>query len=147
MRAALWIAVLLAAFVLAWRIQERWAAERRDERDAAYGVASESEDGFGRVVVGEPSGAAPIVVTPPPAARPASGAAPVPTSAGADRLRHHVVQSGESLSKICAAYYGTARKDVVEAVARANGLSSPETVRAGQRLVLPPLTELKSAPR
>lgn len=148
MRAALWIAVLLAAFVLAWRIQDRWAAERRDERDAAYGIrsGSASDDGFGHVVVGEPSGAAPIVVTPPPAApRPANGAAPAPS--GADRLRHHVVQSGESLSKICSAYYGTARKDVVDAVARANGLSSPETVRAGQRLVLPPLAELRSPPR
>jgi nucleoid-associated protein YgaU len=143
MRAALWIAVLLAAFVLAWRIQDRWAAERREERDAAYGLASESEDGFGRVIVGEPSGAAPILVTPPPAAP----TAPVPNAAGADRLRHHVVQKGEALSKICAAYYGTARKDVVEAVARANGLASPEMVRAGQRLVLPPLAELKSAPR
>ncbi|MCY2958723.1 MAG: LysM peptidoglycan-binding domain-containing protein [Planctomycetota bacterium] len=157
MRAALWIAVLLLAFVLAWRIQERWADGRREERDAAYARPSEAgaavPEGFSRAVVGEPSGAAPI--TPPLAARPPNptprpggkpgqdGAAPT----GSDKLRHHIVQKGDSLSKICAAAYGTARRDVVEAVARANGLSNPEAVRIGQQIVLPPLSELRSPPR
>lgn len=152
MRAALWIAVLIAAFVLAWMIQERWADARREERDAAYArpseVGTDLPEGFSRVVVGEPSGAAPVTPPSPPAPRaapdPGRGGSP---SANGDRLRHHVVVKGESLSKICAAFYGTARKDVVEAVARANGLSNPEAVRAGQQLVLPPLQELRAQPR
>lgn len=152
MRALLWISVLLATFVLAWMIQDRWAAERREERDAAYARPSDGgsdlPEGFTRVVVGEPSGAAPVVPPTPPVPRPGT-ASPRDTGGAAanDRLRHHVVKPGDSLSKICAAFYGTARKDVVDAVARANGLSKPEALRAGQQLVLPPLQELKGPPR
>jgi len=154
MRAALWIAVLVAAFVLAWKIQERWADDRRAERDAAYARPSEAggelPEGFSRAVVGEPSGAAPIL---PPVVNtpvPRTGGAADSSSSGAsaaDTLRHHLVKSGDTLSQICAAAYGTARKDVVEALARANGLSEPEALRIGQQLVLPPLAELRSPPR
>ena len=165
MRAAIWIAVLFAAFVLAWQLQDRWASARRAERDAAYSrVALEGTEipqGFGRVVIGEPSGAEPILVQEPPAKTSDSAATTrSPTSGGAQigaiiprsasessALHRHVVRKGESLSKICAAFYGTARKDVVEAVARANGLTNAGAIREGQDLVLPTLDELRSAPR
>lgn len=153
MRAVLWIAVLLAAFVLAWKIQDRWSDDRREERDAAYARPSEAgaalPEGYSRAIVGEPSGAAPV--TPPvvqqPVPRAKAGARPPEDAGSTGTLRHHVVQKGDSLSKICSAAYGTARKDLVEALARANGLSNPEALRIGQQLVLPPLAELKAAPR
>jgi nucleoid-associated protein YgaU len=163
-RAALWIAVLVAAFVLAWRIQERWSLERREERDAAYARPSETDaplpDGFSRVVIGQPSGAP--AVEPPPGSRARTGSAssthadggtdPRSGSAGdhaaqTGQVRRYVVVAGDSLSEICSVAYGTARKDVVEAVARANGLTDPGAIRVGQHLVLPPLAELSSPPR
>lgn len=165
MRAAIWIALLVAAFVLAWQLEDRWSDAHRAERDAAYSriTADESAlpEGFGRVVVGAPSGADPILGQQPPdvgsgtrtgmdatstnvGAEPARSASPPSNPAG---LRRHVVRKGESLSKICAAFYGTARKDVVDAVARANGLTNSGAIREGQALVLPTLEELRAAPR
>ncbi len=147
MRAALWIALLLAAFVLAWRIQDRWATERRQERDAAYARFSEADgvlpEGFSRVVVGRPSGA--DIVEPPPGSRPTArpDAGPESSAHGEPtELARHVVVAGDSLSEICERHYGTSRKAVVEAVARANGLSNPGAIRVGQRLVLPALSDL-----
>lgn len=163
MRAALWIAILIAAFVLAWRIQERWSADRREERDAAYARPSDEAlpEGFSRAVVGRPSGAAAVEV--PPASRtshasePSGGETHVPdpqrtgspgiTPKSGDGLRRYVVADGDSLSKICAAVYGTARKEVVDAVARANGLADPGSIRVGQHLVLPPIADVMSVPR
>jgi nucleoid-associated protein YgaU len=160
-RAAIWIGVLVAAFVLAWQIQDRWAEGRRAERDAAYARAGASgEDlpgGFGRVVVGAPSGAPAIEGQRPPAGPPRPregtgpakpGPAPAPGAQAAfDRLRRHVVRRGDSISEICTQFYGTAREDVVEAVARVNGLSNPGAIREGQELVLPPLDELGGSRR
>lgn len=152
MRAVLWIAILVAAFVLAWQVQDRWAAERREERDAAYARLPDGggdlPEGYSRAVVGAPSGAAPVLPSESarPVGRPAAPA-PEPSASGTGSLRRHVVQKGDVLSKICSAYYGTARKDVVDAVARANGLADPQALRVGQQLVLPPLDELRSAPR
>jgi nucleoid-associated protein YgaU len=149
MRVALWIAVLLAAFAVAWLVQERWAQARRDERDAAWqrpaGDAGDLPEGYSRAVVGAPSGSPPIVppAAPPPAAQPAPRkdvqASPQPVN--------HRVRKGETLSEICAGFYGTARADVVEALARRNGLSKPEVLRAGQVIVIPPLAELRAQPR
>ncbi len=169
MRAAIWIAVLVAAFVLAWQVENRWADARRAERDEAYSriatSGTETPAGFGRVVIGEPSGAPPILGQQPSptgsANRAGTGAKSSPESGGAAKIEtggngqaarpvalgRHVVRKGESLSKICAAFYGTARKDVVEAVARANGLTNSGAIREGQALVLPTLEELHSSPR
>jgi len=161
LRAAIWIAVLVAAFVLAWQLQDRWANARRAERDAAYSRVTAdgtgNPEGFGRVVVGAPSGADPIlgqqhqnVGTGPGASPRAVGAEPQKSAnpaPGATTMRRHVVRKGESLSKICAAFYGTARKEVVDAVARANGLTNSSAIREGQELVMPTLEELRAAPR
>jgi nucleoid-associated protein YgaU len=148
MRVALWIAVLLAVFAVAWLVQERWAQARRDERDAAWqrpaGDAGDLPDGFSRAVVGAPSGSPAVTpLQPPPSAQPAprAGARTAPSPV------QHRVKPGETLSEICAAFYGTARADVVAALARHNGLSKPEALRAGQVLAMPALSELKAQPR
>lgn len=52
------------------------------------------------------------------------------------------VEAGQSLSKIASAHYGTATAELVAALARYNALSSPDELRAGQRLRLPPLDVL-----
>lgn len=52
------------------------------------------------------------------------------------------VEAGQSLSKIAAAHYGTAPSELIAALARYNGLSSPDELREGQRLRLPPLDVL-----
>ncbi len=66
--------------------------------------------------------------SPTPAARPS---ATPPTSAAASPLIH-VVAPGENLTSI-AAQYGVS----VRAIAAANGISDPNTIYAGQRLVIP----------
>ncbi len=153
MRIALWVAVLLAAFAAAWVVQARWTAAHRAEQDAAFGrvpiEAADLPEGFSRVVVGAPSGAEPVILPQPAAPVPpdrdaAPADEPPPPAPGE---RRHVVRKGESLSKICAAAYGTARADVIAAVARVNGLARPDQIREGQVLVLPPFEELKIPPR
>jgi len=53
-----------------------------------------------------------------------------------------IVQPGQNLSTICRARYGTARVEVVEAVARHNRLANADSIREGQKLDLPPLEQL-----
>jgi phage tail protein X len=78
------------------------------------------------------AGAGPLAPAPP------AGAAPVALSSASE----WIVEPGQSLSRICAARYGTARAEVVEAVARHNGLADAGLVREGQRLRLPPIESL-----
>jgi nucleoid-associated protein YgaU len=148
MRVALWIGVLLAIFAVAWLVQDRWAQARRDERDAAWqrppgrseDPASELPEGFSRAVVGAPSGSPAITPPePPPPVKPAVHA----NAPASSQPMKHTVKPGETLSEICAGFYGTARADVVDALARRNGLSKPEALRAGQTIVIPPLAELR----
>jgi hypothetical protein len=53
-----------------------------------------------------------------------------------------VVLPGQNLSTICRGHYGTARVEVVEAVARHNRLANSDSLREGQTLDLPPLEQL-----
>ena len=76
--------------------------------------------------------------TPPSAAPLAPKAEPKAKPAQAT----HVVQPGENLGRICAQVYGTSDKRLVEAVAKANGLTSPNAIRVGQTLVLPDRAQL-----
>ncbi len=152
MRVALWIAVLLAIFAVAWVAQDRWAQARRGERDAAWqspagqpaNQPSDLPEGFSRAVVGAPSGSPAVTPTPAP---PPVQAAPRAGVQGSPKSINHRVLKGETLSEICAGFYGTARADVVDALARRNGLSKPEALRAGQMIVIPPLAELRAQPR
>ena len=58
-----------------------------------------------------------------------------------------VVQQGQSLSAICQSHYGTARQDVVAALARFNGVADANRLREGMKLRLPPLERLTASPR
>jgi nucleoid-associated protein YgaU len=57
--------------------------------------------------------------------------------------RTHTVVAGETLGRICAAAYGTSDKSLVAAVARANNLPSPDAIKVGQVLRLPPREDLR----
>jgi nucleoid-associated protein YgaU len=106
------------------------------------------------VIVGRPSGAAPVADERPrrreddtvPAAPIAEEvgtpgrAAALPE--GAPREFQLVVQSGQSLSTICKAHYGSGRIALVRALAKYNGLADANHLRAGQSLQLPPLEKL-----
>jgi len=56
----------------------------------------------------------------------------------------HKVQSGETLSKIAATYYGDHRKFAI--IAEANGISDVTAIRMGQELRIPELNEARVAP-
>jgi nucleoid-associated protein YgaU len=159
MRIALWLLVLVTvcAGLLLWN--ERITVDARAERDQLRGGRAqpgESGDGFDHAIVGEKSGAPPIEVAPLPAPPPGGvpGGDPHRGNDGPDRpapapqaATEHVVAAGESLSTICQAHYGTSKPDVVAAVARANKLEKPGQIRAGTKLLLPPLSELSKSQR
>ncbi|MDI6774044.1 MAG: LysM peptidoglycan-binding domain-containing protein [Verrucomicrobiota bacterium] len=64
---------------------------------------------------------------------PAAGRRPVsPGPVTVSPTGEHVVQAGETLSKIAAAYQTT-----VDAIARANNMSGRDILRVGQKLVIP----------
>jgi len=164
--------VLVALFLGAATWQRRFAQAARDERDASLRVRTSHEveapaEGWSVVTVGRPGGGDPYGAPAPSSARasgsvgssaaPAGGAGPTsapappqasaspaiatPAPAGASSTAW-TVEAGQSLSRICSARYGTARAEVVDAVARHNGLASPDLVREGQRLDLPPIERL-----
>lgn len=138
MRIVLWILLLVALFVAAGVLQDRFTRATRAERDAARASAN----GFGHVVIGEKSGA-PLIELPPRSTRDAPATSGAQASNGASG--EHVVARGESLSTICEKHYGTSRKDLLSAVARYNGIASVDSIREGQRIRLPSLTELTSS--
>jgi LysM repeat protein len=78
-----------------------------------------------------PGPSTPETEAPPPTA-PAAPAAPAPAAPPAGNPVYHLVQWGETLSKI-AAYYGT----TVWAIAQANGILNVNYIRAGQLLLIP----------
>ncbi len=68
---------------------------------------------------------------------------PTATTGTATKPRTHTVVAGETLGRICAAAYGTSDKSLVAAVARANNLPSPDAIKVGQVLRLPPREDLR----
>jgi nucleoid-associated protein YgaU len=160
MRIALWLLVLVTvcAGLLLWN--ERVTVEARAERDQLRGGRAPTGgagDGFDHAIVGEKSGAPLLEVAPLPAPPPGVVPGSDPNrrnESGPDRhatapqaATEHVVAAGESLSTICQAQYGTSKPDVVAAVARANKLEKPGQIKAGMKLVLPPLSELSKYQR
>jgi len=162
--------ILVALFLGAATWQRRFSETARNERDASLGTPSHAVDapaeGWSVVTVGRPGGGdpfgapAPTPTRAPDSAQPAgTSAAPAPKSApapgqvapsppastpapAAAGSTEWIVEPGQSLSRICSTRYGTARPEVVDAVARHNGLSSPDLVREGQRLDLPAIERL-----
>lgn len=143
MRILLWLLVLLCVFGAVSLYHSRFTSRAREERVAAHAAAESGRplpEGFGaRVIVGEKSGA-PIVdglrPAEPPKPNPAESKAS-PTSATT-----HVVKRGEALSTIADKYYGTSKRDLVDALARFNKLKNASAIREGQTLTIPPLASL-----
>jgi phage tail protein X len=162
------VLLFLLAFVAAATWQRSWRAEAEARRSAARsngevpaGESSSrasSENAWGRVIIGRPSGAEPEPpvrpMSPKPApAQPATSAAahdspPTRTSASAPahapsaKEASVVVRSGDTLSTICRDHYGTSRAEVVQALATYNKLKSPDDLREGATLSLPPIERL-----
>ena len=81
--------------------------------------------------------------TAPATADPAPGEVSPPPAAPASAREFQLgVQRGMSLSSICKQHYGSARREIVTALARHNALADENTLREGQRLVLPSLEKL-----
>jgi len=132
----LWLAAALLLALLALVI----LFERRTSTQAASSEPASADlpAGWGSVVLGAPSGALPPVASPEPAV-----AAPAPIPEPPAQESEIVVAPGQSLSLICKEHYGTASVALVEALARFNELESANSVRAGQKLRLPPLETLQ----
>lgn len=151
--------VTLFAGALAW--QRHFGASALAARAAAEASAAQPvpndvppaarpyPSDWGRVIVGRPSGAEPIVVAnephvapPEPARAQAPAVAKAVEPAPAAREFELTVQAGQTLSSICEAHYHSARPALVAALARYNKLADASRMRAGQKLKLPPESEL-----
>lgn len=158
MRSVLWILILLTLCATLWAWNVRVTTRARAERAELRQGRSPSSDlpaGWDHAVIGEASGA-PLVEPPSPSRAtqkapggthrselPSSkGVPPQPPTGPETQAVQHVVAAGESLSTICQARYGTARPDLVAAVARANHLDQPGQIKTGATIVLPALAEL-----
>jgi len=150
MRLVLILCTLACAFALAAMWQEQKLAELRRGRElasrVAAGIVVETPSGAlpagkGVVIIGRPSGADPIPLPQAPVVLPEEGVPPEPESELADFVME--VRSGQTLSGIAHAVYGTAPSGLVRRLAEYNGLANPNQLRAGQRLSLPPRERLE----
>ena len=177
MRIILGVLFLLALFLAAATLRQRFTSSARSASERAWGesetVLAPVEQGWGHALVGAQSGVAPASADEAPAMKPQAEAqqapapaerqaqqqqqqtamapAPAPAKpapakpapAATDGATKHVVAAGESLGRICAAHYGTSDRKLVEAVAKANGLASPDAIKVGQTLTLPDRARLR----
>jgi len=155
--------ILASLFCLAWVWQTGTVRGLRRARAATTGVArGGSEDpefpilaeGWGVVVVGDPSGADPVEPPRAPAAAPPPAQEPVtqePAAAGPAWLALEsralgdyrlVVRRGQTLSTIAVEYYGALQEGLVAALARYNRLESADALAEGQTLLLPERAKL-----
>jgi nucleoid-associated protein YgaU len=112
--------------------ERRPPAPRRDQRDSGP---------WARVVVGRPSGAEPVAPPPRPSVAHAASGGGAASGAGGAPLEPDfttTVRPGQSLSVICQEHYGSARAELVRALATYNGLADPDRIQVGGRIVLPP---------
>ncbi|MEM9380311.1 MAG: LysM domain-containing protein [Planctomycetota bacterium] len=165
MRAILGLLILGSLFAAAASWQNRTTSQLRDRRAMRYGIPSDSiagPEGWGRLVLGRPSGAEPLPL-PEPAPR-YDGADGYPPQdpdgrgpAGQDGRGsstdltkdlgqqtiipadfEYTVQPNDVLSVICQKHYDyRPLPQVVEAIARYNDLKSPDAIRSGNVLYLP----------
>lgn len=151
-----WLILFGLAALAGWGTA-RWRAEARVRGESVTKVSEDELPGIpARVLIGAPSGAAPIQrEDPTPGYVPlvtfeeelrGADQAPSPPVTPAPASVQLTVRAGSTLSALCQEFYsGTDRPPltrVVEAVARWNGLASPDDLRAGQALELPPLSSL-----
>lgn len=57
-------------------------------------------------------------------------------------MQHYTVQRGDCLSVICRRFYGNGTAKYYNAVAKYNGIKNPHLIYAGQKLALPPASQL-----
>lgn len=148
MRALLGILVLGGLFLAAASWQKNQTRSLRAQRRAEYGLPTDASEvhasaEWSVLVLGRPSGAPPLPGAGRPrgeAAPPRQGPAPDDDAGGSAayaRDTAYEVRSGDYLGGICGRHYGTSKPALVEAVARYNKLASPDSIRAGDRLLLP----------
>jgi LysM repeat protein len=121
-----------------WRLEDvRIRSTRRQpgtnvitEAEATLTFLEHVPDGYLGPTAAKPTAAAPTRAAAPTAARPAAAPA---KSAVAPKI--HVVQRGDTLSKIAAKYYGNANR--YPEIAKANGIRNPNLIKPGQRLKIP----------
>ena len=145
MRALVLLLLLAAGFGLAAVWQSRHLDRLRGERETAArvveGEVSQTSSGLvpagmALVTVGRPSGVAPLEgerENPRVEAGEAEGEFDHPPLPDFEL----VVREGQSLSKIAAAHYGEATRELVEALARYNGMEDADLLKVGDRLLLP----------
>lgn len=185
LRILIGLAGLFSIFGIAAFWQQRNIAESRKIRDNAPDVlaarnevitkgdepsASPLPPGWGRVLLGRPSGAEPT-----PRPEPVFAPDPAPDEQGQDGLpsfsvpppdpaddvdplnddgtntppppswpadQELKVRPGQSLSKIIATAYGRATPSLVERLARYNGMANADNLRIGQTLQIPVIEKL-----
>lgn len=156
MRALLGLMLLGGLFLIAAGWQRGRTRDLREQREQQHGLPSlprtaSSQLGadWSLLVLGVVSGAEPIPgsIESNPADPTDQGLNPDPLQPGSEPYTEpplpfgpdyrYEVQAGDFLGKICDRHYGTSRHALVDAVARYNGLPSPDAVRAGDTLVLP----------
>lgn len=159
MRVVALLLIFAAAFGVAGLWQSRRLGALREQRELEQRVQDGElgrtpsgliERGHAVVVVGRPSGTESIVV---PAVAPeeAPGTAPgevpgveVAPETTPPQLANFelTVQSGQTLSEIARAHYGSAAHELVGALAAYNRLGSVDDLRVGAVLQLPPIDQL-----
>jgi phage tail protein X len=159
MRALIGLLLLGGLFLIAASWQRGQTRSLREQRQQEHGLPEPHQVTRGDLgadwsllVLGSASGAEPIPGSEPrptpfegdtgPVQPPAGGPEPPPSTRQTDPAPYapdyrYEVQGGDFLGKICDRHYGTSRPGLVDAVARYNGLTSPDAVRTGDTLVLP----------
>ncbi len=151
-----WLILFGLAALAGWGTAH-WRAQARTQGESVTKVSEDELPGVpARILIGAPSGAAPIQrEAPTPADLPlvnfeeelrGADQAPSPPVTPAPASVLLTVRPGSTLSGLCQEFYADTDRppltQLVEAVSRWNGLASPNDLRAGQVLELPPLSSL-----
>ncbi len=154
-------AALWQSRTLAGMREQRALEQLRDDGVSDRVAAADLPAGWGLVVVGRPSGAEPVAAGPQtlPDAAPADAdaASAPPTFEGPADAEAWIaeraaalpdfeleVRAGQTLSQIALDHYGRCGEDLVDRLARYNGLASPDALRAGDAILLPELERLEA---
>lgn len=158
------LAGLFVVIAGAWYAQAHFIRTSQAEHEAAADLLGESatdfteegprEPAWGHVILGLPSGAAPLEKVEPqpdpsPIHRelvPEAELPKVPSEPRWPTDTELIVRPGQSLSKIAATSYGRATFDLVDRLARYNQLDDPNALRAGQTLRVPVKEKLLAQP-
>ncbi|MFT7670698.1 MAG: hypothetical protein ACI8X5_003409 [Planctomycetota bacterium] len=141
---------------LAGYAQNRWTKSVLAERESLRSIPTDLEGreaSWGELVIGRPSGAAPIELPENWQMEPSGAQAvkqkPLLSESQVEEFDpeaqkelpandfEYIVPEGRVLSKICEEFYRSGRSPIPERVAEYNGLSSPDSLRAGFLLLLP----------